>query len=404
MLAFGLSKASVFIGPLMLSSFMTNSEYGKMEYSLGGLGFILNTILGFGIPASYAYFLLSKKDETVKIGYSLYVLFLVAYFILIQGSYFIFPRYIYLSLTISYILANQVFYSYMFKTHGKSVYATLMDGGIYFILILVTIFYNLIDIGLEFDTFYFPMFIYGLGFALVGIYKNKSIDFREAWIQLKKIIPYSLQLLISAFLIILLINSGRFILEFYSNDFEEIGIFGFYLRISGISLVIFQMLFIMYFKEIYTYNFKRLDFIFTIFLGLILIYSLTSFYMLPPFLKHFSVFFNDSFEKNKVVFYALTFFTFFWTVYNIFSNILVREGLVKEFNYYLLSILVIFAMILFFIPDVDVVLFSKVQLGIGILVVACQQILLFNHGIIFRKSIAIVFIAVVFSSMLLLLY
>ncbi len=398
------SKSSVFFAPLLLTEFMSKSDYGKVEYSIGGLGFIINTILGFGIPSSYAYFILKKKDIQTKSGYSLYLLILALYYIIVQCLFFIFPNHIYLSLIISFILANQVYYSYVFKTQEKAIYATLMDSGIYFVILLVILIKQFSGTNVAFKDIFVPMLIYSGMFLLITIYKSTKIKFRDALVQLKKIISYSWYLLIGAFVIILLMNSGRFILEFFLKDFEGIGEFGFYLRISGISLVVFQMMYILYFKKIYTKNIKDLDKLFAVFLSFILIYSITSLYALPIILSDFSNFFKETYPENRKVFFMLTFFTFFWTSYNLFSNIIVRESLAKNYNYYLFVVLAIFSIVLLLIPGINVELFTIIQLYIGVIIAITQQILLFRKGYVFKSTFYVLVAAIVLTIMTTLIF
>ena len=376
---------------------MSKSEYGKVEYSIGGLGFIINTILGFGIPSSYAYFILKKKDLKTELGYSLYLLILAFYYIIVQSLFFLFPKHIYLSLIISFILANQVYYSYVFKSKEKPIYATLLDSGIYLVILLVILLNYISGINVQFIDIFIPMLIYSGVFLFIAIYKSLKIELSKAFVQLRKIISYSWHLLIGSFLIILLINSGRFILEFFLDDFEGIGVFGFYLRISGISLVIFQMLFIVYFKEIYTKSIKNLDTLFTYFLSLILMYSLISLYVLPLILNDYSSFFQETFPSNSKTFYTLTLFTFFWMSYNLFSNIIVRESLARNYNYYLIGILALFSSTLLFIPEMNVQKFTIIQLYTGVVVVFFQQVLLIKKGYIFKKSIYVLLSAFIIS-------
>ncbi|WP_422349615.1 hypothetical protein [Flagellimonas sp.] len=383
---------------------MTKDEYGKVEYALGGLGFIINTILGFGIPASYAFFVLKKGDLKSKTGYSLYILFLSIYFLLIQVLFPLVPRHIYLSLVISFILANQVYYSYVFKAEGKGIYATLMDSGVYIVILLVILGSTIVGSKIDLDSFFAPMLTYSAAFVVKGIYDNRKLILTKALLQLKKIVSYSLHLLIGAFGIILLLNSGRFILEFYSDKFEEIGIFGFYLRISGISLVIFQMLFILYFKEMYVRSIKYLDKIFSFFLIFMLLYSITSLYVLPLILDRFSQFFGETFSSNRTLFSTLTFFTFFWTGYNLVSNIVVREGLAKNYNSYLLVIVALFTIALILVPGINVKIFSMIQLIIGALVVFTQQILLFRKGYFLSRTTYTLILGVVLTSIFVLIY
>jgi len=213
-----------------------------------------------------------------------------------------------------------------------------------------------------------------------------------------KIIGYSWHILIGSFLTILLLNSGRFFLEFFSEDYEQLAIFGFYLRISGISLVLFQVFYTLYFKDFFTKSIKVLDSYFAFFLFFILLYSVVSFYFLPPILMLFSDFFSRTYPNNESIFYFLTFFAFFWTSYNLFSNIIVREGFMNRSNVYMLVVLLVFVVLgIALFNKMNALTFASIQLIIGILVVLSQLLLLRIKGFFFKRSLAVVVTASVFS-------
>ncbi|EKF54427.1 hypothetical protein I215_12383 [Galbibacter marinus] len=395
--SFFISKASVFIAPLLLSQTMSSSDYGMIEYAIGGLGFLISSLIGFGIPASTGYFLLSEKDYESKEGYNLYLLFLILYLIVVQLLYFVLPLEIYLSFVLSYILANQVFYSYIFKSETKNIYATFIEGGIYFVFLLLILVSRITEVNMNIGDFILPLLVYSGIYVIFGIKNNINLNFKTSLKQLLKIGKYSVHLLLSSFLVILLLNSGRFILEFFTEDYETIAIFGFYLRVSGISLVLFQMLFILYYREIYTRSYLYLDRIFAIFLYVILIYSIGSIYILPKVLINISSFFQETYVTNSSILIILTFFTFFWAVFNIFSNIFVREGLVKYFNYLLVFISLLYVVFLILMPQLNVIQFAVVQFIIGIVTVTAQQIILIKNGYIFKKSIIVIILTILTS-------
>ena len=398
LLVFGLSKSIVFLAPLLLAEHMSVNDYGKVEYSIAGLGFILNTILNFGIPSSYGYFILTKKDNSIKEGYNFYVILLMLYFLLTQGAYFFVPEEVYLSLTISYILSNQVFYSYVSKAENKAIKATLFDSGIYYTLILMAVACLAIYERIQFSYLLPAIFIYAFGYFVYGFISNRNIRIKDALKSFYKIIGYSWHILIGSFLTILLLNSGRFFLEFFSEDYEQLAIFGFYLRISGISLVLFQVFYTLYFKDFFTKSIKVLDSYFAFFLFFILLYSVVSFYFLPPILMLFSDFFSRTYPNNESIFYFLTFFAFFWTSYNLFSNIIVREGFMNRSNVYMLVVLLVFVVLgIALFNKMNALTFASIQLIIGILVVLSQLLLLRIKGFFFKRSLAVVVTASVFS-------
>lgn len=400
--AFTISKSSVFFVPLILAEYMAANEYGKIEYALGGLGFIINSLLGFGVPSSYAYFVLTKGEENVQNGYNFYLLLLTLYFFGVITLYPFLPDHIFLSLLISYVLANQVYFSYLNKAHKKVYKAIFFDSAIYFVFLSVLLL-NVFDDKVDVSSFILPIMVYCVVYAIFSIWKNKKTNFLEALNNFRKIASYSVYLLISSFLVLLILNSGRFLLEFFSEDFRDIGIFGYYLRVTGISLVLFQLFFVIYFRDFYTDELKVLDKKFSIFLGVILFYSIISIVLLPLVLINFSEFFEQTISENNLLFLCLTFFSFYWVCYNIFSNIIIRFNYTKEFNYILLFLCFIFIAILMIIPRLSLEVFVVVQTFAGLALVLSQQFFLYKKGIFLKKSIMVI-LGAFFVCMIWLLY
>ena len=133
-------------------------------------------------------------------------------------------------------------------------------------------------------------------------------------------------------------------------------------------------------------------------------YSLVSLYILPVILKQISSFFDETFADNMKLFFLLTFFTFYWTGYNLFSNIIVREKLAKNYNFYLIGILILFSLGLLSISGMDIETFAIIQLIIGIIVVVTQQVLLYAKGIIFKNTINVLLISILFALTLFIYY
>ena len=98
---------------------------------------LLNAIINFGVPGAYPYFILKKKNTEIKEGFSLHPLWLSLYFIINQIIYFTTDFYdiaIYMAINISFIVANQLFYSVQLKSNEKIHKAVFLDAGLYILL------------------------------------------------------------------------------------------------------------------------------------------------------------------------------------------------------------------------------------------------------------------------------
>ena len=87
--------------------------------------------------------------------------------------------------------------------------------------------------------------------------------------------------MLSGLLILIIANSGRIVIDFLFNDKELIAIFSFYFRMASFVILLHQVLNIIYFKRIYTFNTKKLDTIFVVFLTLIVFGVLITYFIIP---------------------------------------------------------------------------------------------------------------------------
>ena len=120
---FTIAKATVYFVPLLLADVLSNYDFGVLEYALAGLGFVVNALINFGVAGSYPYFILRKKKYSIKSGFILHPIWLLLLFIVNQIAYFVFglSLELYIAFNISFIIANQVFYSIQLKVSGFSV-------------------------------------------------------------------------------------------------------------------------------------------------------------------------------------------------------------------------------------------------------------------------------------------
>ena len=140
---FTIAKATVFFVPLLLADALTSYDFGVLEYALAGLGFVLNALINFGVPGSYPYFILRKRDIAIRSGFILHPVWLIVLFIGNQLAFFIFSikLELYIAFNLSFIIASQSYYSSILKSHEKAIKAVIIDSGIYLVLffILVTL-------------------------------------------------------------------------------------------------------------------------------------------------------------------------------------------------------------------------------------------------------------------------
>jgi O-antigen/teichoic acid export membrane protein len=351
-IVFTIAKATVYFVPLLLADVLSSEDFGILEYALAGLGMVVNTLINLGVPGAYPYFLLREKKEYLKPAFKLHAIILLIPFIINQVLYFGFNLNInfYLAFNISFIIANQVFYSTQLKSYEKSTYAVILDSGIYLILLLFFVLSKLGYVNLSIDSITLFVFIYSLIYAGYGIYNY--FKFRKDIVlnHYKEIIRFSVHLLIATFLIFLITTSGRILVEFFF-DFKTVGVYAFYFRLAAIVVMIHQVINIAFFKKIYTFEPKVLDKYYYLFFIFIFVISILVFYVSPYIVSHFSTYFNETYSNNKAVYFLLSAQMVMWIASALNSNIIDRENLAKRNNIKFLILVIISTLGIYLLKD-----------------------------------------------------
>ena len=390
-ISFIFCKGVVFLTPLLAAEILSKDDFGVLEYALAGLGMILNTSLNLGVPGSYPFYKLKKKEISILEGFELHYIWLLVFFGLIQICYYSvgFSMEYYMALNMAYIISNQVFISTQLKTNDKITRAVFFDSGIYILLIvfIITAYLGFTSKTLDNINFFviFYSFFY-VGYAFFKVLKfNKNIIFKYI-----KIIKFSYHLLFSTILIFVITVSGRVIVEFFFKDFELVGIYSFYFRLAALVVMIYQVISIAFFKDIYTLDPKTLDKYFALFYVFLFIISMLSFIVSQEVAPHFSSFYRDTIEHYKYIYFVLSAQVIFWIASALFSNIIDRESLAKKITPLFLLIILTFLSCLF-IFKTKLTLFSYLAIHFSFIYVSniFQIFVLYQKGIFFKKSFLI---------------
>lgn len=388
-LVFTISKSTVYFVPLLLADTLTEYDFGLLEYALAGLGFVINALISAGVPGSYPYFILRKKDFSVKNGFLLHPIWLVFLFICNQIAFYAFHIKIeyYLAFNISYIIANQVFYSVQLKSHEKATKAVLIDSGIYIVLLLLLILSktNIVNI----DTTIISTFIvgYALIYVVFALLKYVKGEKAKSFDNYKKILKFSKNLMLSTFLIFLITTSGRILVEYFF-DFEAVGVYAFYFRLSAIVVMIHQVVNIAFFKKMYTFNTAVLDKYYFIFFIFIFTLSVLIFFVTPYIVGHFSNFFNETYALYKAIYFLLSAQMVVWIASALNSNIIDRENLTSKNNPKFL-VLILCSLVVFYVLKDSMSLSLLVFIHFTVIFLACliQYFSLSRKQIYFYKSV-----------------
>ena len=385
---FTISKATVYFVPLLLADLLSKSDFGILEYALAGLGIIVNTIINLGVPGAYPYFVLKQKELELKPAFKLHAVVLLIPFITNQVLFFGFNLNVnfYLAFNVSFIIANQVFYSTQFKSHEKSIFAVILDSGIYLILLAYYILSKLSLIESSIKLVNVFVFTYSLVYVIFGVFnfiKNKS---NISFTKYKKILRFSIHLLLSTFLIFLITTSGRILVEYFF-DFEAVGVYAFYFRLAAIVVMIHQVVNIAFFKKMYTFDPTILDKYFYLFFILIYIIAIAIFFITPLFVGHFSNYFEETFSANKALYFLLSAQMVVWIATALNSNIIDRENLTYKNNPKFLVLLAISVGVFYLLKDkLNLSLLTFIHYTIIFLACLIQYFTLSKKGIFLKNQ------------------
>ena len=405
--SFLIAKGITFLVPILLADILTKNDFGMLEYALAGVGMLLNSIISLGVPGAYPYFILRKKEKNIEEGFSLHPLWLLFAFLLNLLFYHSFNFYgieIYMAVNISYIIAVQKFYSTILKSQDKINKAVLLEAGIYLILFsfLLGYFFNLIQPNIF--NISKAILSYAMFWVSYSLYKFYKVNKNQIFIKYKKIISFSIHLLLSSSFLFLLTVSGR-ILSKYFFDYESAGTYGFYFRLAAIVVLIYQVISVRYFKDLYTKSTSKLDFYFSSFYLFIFTLSILLYFLSPYIMPYFSNYFKETYSENRVVFFILFCQMTMWISSALNSSIVDREGLAKVNNWYFLGLFILSILMLYLYRDYLTLLsLTFILYSLFFMANITQLLALRTKKIIFKKSfLSLTFVYIASCLMLILI-
>lgn len=387
-LVFTIVKATVYFVPLLLADVLSRTDFGILEYALAGLGMVVNTVINLGVPGAYPYFILKEKRLDLQSSFKLHSIVLLIPFAVNQVLFFFFQLEInfYLAFNVSYIIANQIFYSTQFKSHQKSTFAVVLDSGVYIVLLGFYIFYILGIIELSIKEINKVVLYYCFAYIFVA-FKNfinhkKTISLTKY----KKILKFSIHLLVSTLLIFLITSSGRILAELFF-DFETVGIYSFYFRLAAVVVMIYQVVSISFFKDLYILEPLKLDKYYYKFFIFIYALSILIFFVAPYIVGPLSAYFSQTYLIYKNTYFLLSCQMVVWIATALNSNIIDRENLAPKNNIKFVGLLIL-ALSAFYLFKNKLDLQTMVFLHYSVLLLACliQYYSLSKKKIIFKKS------------------
>ncbi len=393
--SFVLSKGVAFLAPIILVGFVSLYDYGKIEYSYG-LGRLFAGIAGCGL-GGYPYFILKKGEINKRAyfyGYGVVGLGASTLFLLIKLAWD-FPDEFLFSYLFIFLFAIQGLYSNILKTEDKGYKGVIIDSGYYFILtgvILCKIVFRELQI--------LPVLMW-LMWAYLCILSSRFLQrFIHlinqsgqilSFSELKEIVIYGLPLVLSGFIIYWLTSSARVYIG-QLIGYEQVGIYSFYFRIVGISIILQQFLYITFFKKLYMGTSQFLDKYYTAMMIIIFVICILSCVISVPIVRYFIT--DKDFSDYKLML-LLCIQMPIWVGISFCEGLTGRENIVSKINLRLGVIVVATALLLFaFSRHLDLHLFTLCmifQFGIAFYT---QLSLLSKRGVVLKKCKLFSFISI----------
>lgn len=388
-IVFTLSKSTVYLAPLIVAEILSKEDFGILEYALAGLGMVINTLINLGVPSAYPYFKLKNNNIAVDNVFSFHYMWLLGFFIISQVCYytFNFDLSYFIALNVAFVISNQLYISTQLKTKEKISIAVLFDSGVYVVILLFVVLSYLKIVTPSIQVISNLVQCYAILYAFYAIYQFLKIDFKELFNNYRSVLAYSFPVLIGSLLIYFLTVSGRILIEFFLNDYELVGIYAFYFRLSAVIVMLHQVINIVFFKKMYQLNPKVLDHYFSICFGGLYIISISAFLIVPNILPYFSEFYETTKNVYTGAYFLLCSQMVFWIATALFSNIIDREKLANKNNKLFVILLITFLFTLWVLKSsLSIELFTLIHMIVVFLASLVQIYSLTKNQIFFKKS------------------
>jgi len=256
-ISFGLAKGFAFIAPIMLASFVSDKVYGTLEFYLS-LSVLGGMIIGLGVPGAIPIQIVRNKEPRIN-ALALWLLIIVAILIFFVGVIFTvfdipISSYI-LILALIFLTFTQQICSPLIKSQTYSAASPWMDNLALNVLVL-SMFLGMIFIDVAYiSDFEIPILCFlsvTIFFIVVAIKRwCFFISFLEFFRVYKKTISIGFPILLNGIVMLLVFNSTRIYLGM-GYEASDVANYSFVFRVLGAGVVVYQLFFILFFKEVYS--------------------------------------------------------------------------------------------------------------------------------------------------------
>lgn len=334
-LVFGFVKLNAFTAALFLSNFVANvADYGLFEYALT-IGFMVAIPLDFGLNGAYPFFNIKLGRKDYKSVFYFHGLLMGGFMLSLFGVHefihgFLPTKYVF-ALLIGGIVSVQALSSSILKSHEILIKAVIFDGGLFIALNAYNLWLYLSGGVFDVENLQTCFALYLLlltgGYAFLFWKGQSDFSFKKYF----EALEFGKHIVFSAFLIICLTGSARIFIEWFLG-LEIVGYYGIYFRFAAMTVMLHQIVNIVFFKKMYQAEAQDLDKYFAIFLQVLVFGALILWQIIPPIFSNFITLLQDSYETYQSLYLILSFQMIFWIALALNENIIYREELSKEMN------------------------------------------------------------------------
>ncbi len=394
------AKAAVLLLPLMLSKIWSLRDYGMFEYAVAWGG-LLAVPLGVGTTGAVPYFLLQRRKPKYQGAFGLHSLLIGLSLLLTTAAYVMlgFNPTTYAVLLVTGILVVQGIRAMVYKVENAPVRASLMESGIYVVLLLFAA--SLASIGTRLNLRFFLIALNLYALLLVATSVQRSFwdgAWRNHIRRYRRAITFGVPIVFTSAAIIFLVSSSR-LLAGKLFSLEAVGTYSFFLRISSPVVLVHNLLTTIYFRKLYQSGAKALDLYFSLILFGVFVLGILLFLVVPPLLgPHFPLL-HDLHGSSLSIYFLLSIQMVFWIGIALAEAIIYRQNRANEFTRVLAGMIVMLLAatgVLKLSGLLTLLRLAQLQMGAMFLAFLAQIFILRRSGVplIRTPAIAAVIIAV----------
>lgn len=390
-ICFTIAKGLAFLAPILFLKFVSIEEYGIVEYSYS-MGSVISLIVGLGLAGAYPYFILKRNDLDKESIFYLYGIpaMLIGVVASILYHWGLLSKSVHFIILFTLIFATQRLFSSRLKSEDKGYLGVIADSGYYFILSCVIVLSWIFGISNPVDKLMNLMEIYVCtsGGLLIFKFVTTTKVFSTGYIkkEIADILAFSYKLIISGFIVYWLTSSSRIFIRWFLG-IDQVGIYSFYFRMAGMSVIIYQFISIAFFKRLYIVTPKKMDTYYSTIIALVTAVSF-AFAVIIPYVANFL---NSEIEfESQPLYFLLCLQMPIWVGFALCESIIGRENIVSKFNSHMGVIVLIFPVIIYLMRNqltlASFVFATSLQFFVAFTI---QLYLLHKKGITLRKCMGL---------------